>query len=404
MRVETLVESRTQIVAMSHEEAEELRAVGRRLASNATWWGSEAGPVDRSVLHCSPHAPGQWSVRVNEAVGIVATRSLQLVVEPKIPTPHLLYLFAASGRFPRLDTQRVQASVSESLWELVAAWFVAAMETVLRRGLMRDYHDTTEPTRFIRGRLDVPDAARTYYTGRTSFLCHFEEFGFDTPLNRVLKAACRVVLTNQLLDGNIRRRATRIANRLDEVADLRANDLRATTDRKTSHYRDAHLLAQHVIRSSGRYLSHGDATSWAFLIRTPEMVEDGLLKVLSDRCQEWDIYKRGIQLGASAMTLNPDIVVEGGLAVADVKYKLTTGEWNRADLYQAVAFATGYRTPFAAIVDFRVPDAPALPTVPVGDTTVVELSWPADPSLTPDEAAASLARLFSTWLYGLCAA
>ena len=391
-------------MTMEQEDALELQAVGRRLASNATWWGSELGPVDRTVLRCTPHAPGEWSVRVNDAVGIIATSRLQLVVEPKIPTVHLLYLFGESGRFPRLDPQRVQASVDEPLWELIAEWFMTAMEGVLRRGLIRDYHETNESIRFIRGRLDVPDAARTYYAGRTSFLCHFEEFGFDTPLNRVLKAACRVVRTSRLLKPEVRRRATQITNRLDEVSDLRPADLRVRTERKTHHYSDAHLLAQHVIRSVGRYLSHGDGPSWAFLIRTPEMVEDGLLKVLSNRCGEWSIYKRGIQLGGSTMTLNPDIVVEGGMAVADVKYKLASREWNRGDMYQVVTFAAGYRTPFGAVVDFRESATPPLPTVQVGETSVAQLSWPADGSLSPDAAAARLANSFSTWLQGLRAA
>lgn len=404
MRVEHLVESRPRIVAMSHEEAEELQAVGKRLASKATWWGAEVGPVGGTVLRCTPEGPDQWTVRVSEAIGIVAIPGLQLVVEPKIPTPHLLFLFAESGHFPRLDVQRVQASMSDSLWELVAEWFVTATELVVRRGLIRDYHDTQESVRFIRGRLDVPDATRAYYAGRTAFLCRFEEFGFDMPLNRMLKAAGRVVMTSQLLNEEVRRRATRITNRLDDVGDLRRSDLRAQVERKTRHYRDAHLLAQHVIRSSGRSLSHGTASSWAFLIRTPEMIEEGLRKVLSERCTEWTIYKKGIQLGSTAMTLNPDIVVESGMAVADVKYKLAKAEWNRSDLNQIVTFAAGYRTLCGAIVNFREPDTSPLPMVPVGDTTVVELSWPADASLKPEEAASRLAGAFSTWLGGLRAA
>jgi hypothetical protein len=37
------------------------------------------------------------------------------------------------------------------------------------------------------------------------------------------------------------------------------------------------------------------------------------------------------------MTLNPDIVVDDGSAIADVKYKLAGEDWNRSDLYQAGA-------------------------------------------------------------------
>ena len=38
--------------------------------------------------------------------------------------------------------------------------------------------------------------------------------------------------------------------------------------------------------------------------------------------------------------------------VADVKYKLQGTGWDESDLYQAVAFATGYKSDRAAIVSF----------------------------------------------------
>ena len=214
VQVKYLVETREQVIAMSDGQADELRAVGKRLAK--MWWGAEEASTEHSVLRCNPKGPGEWFVHVNDAIGMIAIEGLQLIVKPKIPIPHLLYLFAESGRFPRLDTERrIQASAGESLLELVVEWFVTAMETVLRRGLIRDYHDTTESIPFVRGRLDVPDTTRTHLLGRTSFLCHFEEFGFDTPLNRVLKAACQIVMTNQIVRPDVRARATRIANRLD---------------------------------------------------------------------------------------------------------------------------------------------------------------------------------------------
>ncbi len=104
------------------------------------------------------------------------------------------------------------------------------------------------------------------------------------------------------------------------------------------------------------------------------------------------------------MTINPDIVVEGDLAIADVKYKLSTGALDRADFNQIVTFATGYRTPFAAIVDFREPDARPLPTVQIGEMTLAQLSWTAGPMNAPEQAASRLAGSFSNWLRGLRAA
>ena len=39
------------------------------------------------------------------------------------------------------------------------------------------------------------------------------------------------------------------------------------------------------------------------------------------------------------MTFNPDLVFDNGLAVGHVKYKLSTGEWDRTDPYKVLAFA-----------------------------------------------------------------
>ena len=134
------------------------------------------------------------------------------------------------------------------------------------------------------------------------------------------------------------------------------------------------------------------------------MIEEGLRKLLSERCQGWTIRKGQLALGSTSMTLNPDIIVDNGIAVADVKYKLAGSEWKRSDLYQVVTFAAGYRSPFAAIVDFRPPEVSPLPLVPVGDTSVIQLSWIADRSLEPDAVASTLAATFSDWLASVRAA
>lgn len=406
MRVEHLIESQVQNIAMSEAEATDLQVLGKTLASQSVWWGApQAAPEDRTVIRCNrANKPDTWSVRVNEAIGIVAIPGLQLIIKPKIPTPHLFYLFEKSGQFPRLEQRQVEASIGDSLLELVAEWFVSAAELVLRRGLMRDYHETSQTIPFLRGRLDVPDAIRNYYAGRTDYRCNFENFGLDTPLNRVLKAAAREVLTNQLLrrKSDLRKRATRITNRLTEVGRFQPSDLRTPIDRRTHYYRSVNLLAQQLLCSNGRHLSHGNAVSHTFLIRTPEMIEEGLRKVLKERCTERTIYKKGIK--ASSITFNPDIVIDDGSAIADVKYKLATNAWSRPDFNEVVTFAVAYRATHAAIVNFRSSDTSALPDERVGNKTVVELSWPIDGSISPDTAASEIAGAFSRWMQKLALA
>src|SRR5687768_17410635 len=113
-------ESQPTSMSLTASQAAALQAAGQRLASNAQWWGGDDVPPQRTVIRCEPIYDGRWEVTVVDAVGLIAVGTdLQIRVVPKIPSAHLLYLFAASGRFPRLDQESGLVGRSESLWELV---------------------------------------------------------------------------------------------------------------------------------------------------------------------------------------------------------------------------------------------------------------------------------------------
>jgi 5-methylcytosine-specific restriction endonuclease McrBC regulatory subunit McrC len=254
----------------------------------------------------------------------------------------------------------------------------------------------------IRGRVDLLAAASAVYQGRLEFSCEFDEFTTDTPLNRLIKAAARAVAASPLLDWPPRRRALALMARMDEVGELRRGDEAVPLERRTGHYRDAAQLGRHVLRNQGRVFAHGEAIAWTFLIPTPMIVEEGVRVTLKEGLVDrWEVQKKGIQLVGSKLTFTPDLVFGDRLAVSDVKYKLLGAEWNRVDLYQALAFATAYRTTRAAIVGFRVPAITPLPSLHVGDTDVAELTWVADPEQEPDVVAAALVEATEQWLDSL---
>ena len=53
-------------------------------------------------------------------------------------------------------------------------------------------------------------------------------------------------------------------------------------------------------------------------IRTPEMVERGLLGILVDHLGPARVWKGHHQLAGSTLTFNPDLVFDGGRAIGDV--------------------------------------------------------------------------------------
>ena len=399
MRTQAIVESTRTLVELDSAEVALLRSMGQRLASRKGWWGQDADDeVDRTIIRVEGAEGGRWWVRVSDAVGMIRVGQTQLLVEPKIPTSHLLYLLGLSGEFPRLDEQRAATQTSNSLWALVSEWFVAATERVLRRDLLRDYEAERDELVAVRGRIDPQATAGNFYSGRLDFSCEFDEFGLDTPLNRILKAAAGAVSASPLLRADVRRRAQRLLGRMDNVGDVQTTDWRVGTDRRSGHYADAVMLGRHVLQGQGRTLAHGSELAWSFLIRTPEMVESGIRAALVNALGRDRVTKTGRAAVGSTMTFTPDLVFDGGRAIGDVKYKLSSGDWDRNDLNQVVTFARAFRTDIAAIIRFRTPEVATRSDIRVGDTVVRELAWVADPELPPAEASRSLTSAVENWL------
>jgi 5-methylcytosine-specific restriction enzyme subunit McrC len=401
VRTETLVESRASTLRLTDAEASALAEAGVRLAvqSGHRRADDELDQDDRTMIECV-RAPGQdWRVVVRNAIGVVSVcNSLQLLVQPKIPTDHLLYLFEAAGSLPRLSSELAHLQVGDSFLELIARWFLGLVQQVLRSDLLRDYTPTADELVMIHGAIEPLETARHHYSGRMTFQCDFDEFGPDTPLNRLLKAAARVVVRNSLIQEETRRDAQRVLQRFDDVGDLQPRDTLAAIDRRSAHYSDALALAKHILSATGRSLEPGSQRVWTFLIRTPDLVEDGLRRLLVTRFGSHMIDQWPAVIVGSRRTLNPDLVIADARAVADVKYKVASEELNRGDLFQAVAFATGFACDHAAIIGFRVGPAPPYARLGVGRVDVHFISWRADPELSAIEAARYFLDDVNTWL------
>lgn len=230
--------------------------------------------------------------------------------------------------------------------------------------------------------------------------CEYEEFDVNSPLNRILRHGVRLVLSSPCTNRDLRRRAALLSARLDGVGEFDFSDLRATPDRRTRHYKDAIILAKHLIHSIGRHLGAGLASAWTFLVPTPALVEDGIREVLKSRLgNQVHIEKRGRQLVGSTMTLNPDLVFDHGREVGDVKYKLLGKDWARADLYQLTTFAEGYGSDRGLLVGFSPSNKLVPPDVQIGDIHLTVASWPTDRELSPDDAAQQLSEQIRSWKF-----
>ena len=305
--------------------------------------------------------------------------------------------------FPRLDEGELGAAAGGSLWELVARWYLVASERLLRQDLLRDYQEAADWLPVVRGRVDAARTARALGDGAYRGTVRIRGLRRGHPLNRTLREAAHIVgASPALLAWSDRRRALAIAARIDEVGPFRA----ATSGRGPTGEPDtigtAVGLARHVIAGHGRTIEAGSEVAWTFLIRTPEMVEEGVRAVLTRGWLGGGPWpSKGANWSGSAMTVNPISVFGGGRPSADVKYNCSATDWKRADLYQAVAFAAAFGTRTAALVGFRPGGTEPGRRVRFGEVEVRELAWDTDPCMTPLEAGDRLADDARRWLEGL---
>lgn len=400
MKTERLIESIASTVTLSDTQADELRRMGRALASQKQWWGAsnDADAPDRNVVRCERLAGARHTVRVTDAIGAIGLGDLQLIIAPKIPLPHLLYLLVESKQIPRSVYERSNLGPDDNFLSVIARWFVHTCEALLRRGLVSDYGRITGDLPCVRGRIHTVRTAHSVLAGRPVIHCEFDQFGEDTSLNRVLKAAALRLLGLAGMPLDLRERCRRIHHRLSDAGDLRRADLGVRPDALTRRYRDAHTLALAILASTGLSMEEGDRSTWTFLFRTPEAVEEGLRNSLQAHLQPaWKVEKTAkILLGDRKRSLNPDLVFGDNQAVGDVKYRLTAdGEIRRGDLNQVTTFATGYHAKRATVIAFGACETGE--EVHVGPVQVNGFNWSAEDA-TPADAAASLAEKVRRWL------
>jgi 5-methylcytosine-specific restriction endonuclease McrBC regulatory subunit McrC len=222
--------------------------------------------------------------------------------------------------------------------------------------------------------------------GRPVVHCRYDELSDDAPMNRVVKAACVAVGASTAVPASLSARARRAAVRLADVGPLQPNDGDAQVDRVNNSYARVYPLALLVLQGLGLSPSSGRHRGAAFLLRTPELIEDGLRSVIRDALPDTVVTKRRFLLGNTGLSMNPDVVFGLNEAVGDVKYRYLKKDWNRADLNQVVAFAAAARCGSALLVGFAADAAMALPRdVPVGDIRVRCLAWIADAAAGIDE-------------------
>lgn len=395
-----LTESVESLIALDPHQARALEGLAKELASSKDWWGAtdqDEGP-DRKVISIRPHGEGQYLCTIRNAVGVVALKGLRIFSEPKIPMDHFVYI-AKHSLFADGRTVNAETSVGDgqSFLDLISIWLVVSVANVVRGGLSRDYELQDDPIPYVRGRLDAVRTSLNFFRGNLEICAEYEERTPNSPENRILATALRLVRPDLLSDPELSRTLSQLGRAFEDIDFALASDLQIPNRNFPARYRRSIDLAKSVIRHAGISLSAGNRSAQSFLVRTPNLIEDGIRQILNKWLAPIPVRAGARILQPTTLRVNPDLLVARPPFTADVKYKRFASTWDRRDLAQSVFFAESFRSPIAAVIGFSNRKT-TLPVVPVGRISVTPIAWDISEGTSPENSADQIIEQMYEWV------
>jgi len=138
-----------------------------------------------------------------------------------VPIENIYYLLCyAWDRLKAPDTAEVSAVANNRIENLLAKVLVEGVSKLVRCGLDRGYVADDQVARRIRGKLLVSQSLKRslFETGRAE--CRVDEFSYDVPHNRVIKAALAELSRLDGVDESLRIKLLQHRRLLAEVSDV----------------------------------------------------------------------------------------------------------------------------------------------------------------------------------------
>lgn len=311
---------------------------------------------------------GDGSTRTTQWVGVIQVPGLQVEVLPKIDEGketearnNLLYMLSVAGQVPMRDRDVARlANRKVPLSEILAAIFADRLRRELLRGPERAYIRREDNLRRFKGKLLIAQQVLRNAAHRERFFCRFDEFSEDTLMNRIFRAACRVLLDSTHTPST-QDRLRHCLLLLDDVEDVFVHKEmldRVTITRQNERFADVIRFCRLILQERSPEVRFGRERSFSLLFDMNRVFEDFvaafLKKQVIPHLDGYHLYSQAknrqrclMKSGEEdVLLLRPDILIEaaGRQFVLDTKWKqLADSKIERNDLYQIYAYTKRYR-------------------------------------------------------------
>lgn len=351
---------------------------------------------------------GLWKLLPCGKVGAVQIGDLLVEVKPKdkIGISQILFLLSYA-KDPGFRPDNIEAKQTSDLWSALGESLARLSERATMRGVLQGYVSQDEALRTVRGRIRMSDQV----TRRPGLLfpieVTYDEFTVDIPENQILRSAVRRMLAIPRLDTGVRRRLAHLDHQLMDASPLIRGDRLPvwTPSRLNARYVPALRLAEIILQDMVAEASTGKIQVASFIVDMAKVFEDFVTVALAEALRKHPgrtraqypafLDEKPEQTGVLRMRIKPDIVheIDGKPAlIFDAKYKAATvsGQYQNADHYQILAYATAMGRPDAWLV-YAGPGQPSQRRVRNSEIFIHE--YPVDLSGTPSEILARVESL-----------
>lgn len=316
---------------------------------------------------------GEAMLSASQYVGAVQIGSLTVEVLPKVEGIDgttmrrnlVAMLSVAYGLQVSVGEAASVATQRFGLLEFLVRLFANRLFAELHRGLVRRYEAREENLSVLRGRILIGEQIRRNQAVPERFYCGFEEFTEDNPLNRILKAALRLLLAfSRNMDNQ--RSLGELLLAFEGIADVDRRSLpwdEIRIDRLNARYLPCLNLASLFLRQTPPDVTAGSTGGLSVFFDMNVLFEEyvgrvaaGVLRPLGFdvRLQDKRRYLVYDEVAErDAFLLKPDIVgrvAERPVWIIDTKWKELSQQEakegvSQTDMYQMYAYAQRYECP-----------------------------------------------------------
>ncbi|MWW23150.1 McrC family protein [Algibacter lectus] len=275
-------------------------------------------------------------VKFNQYVGVIQVDGLTIEINPKADKDDddnkwkgvLLKMLQACGKLKAESSGAAHVKKQHlNLLEVYFELYLLEVESLVRKGLIKQYRKQTQNTKALKGKLEFAGHISKNIIHKERFYTTHQVYDSNHFLHQVLQKALTIV--TQFANGSrLQDLANRVQLNFPEVDNkiITAKELNAIhLNRKSNGYNNALELARLIILNYSPDISSGKEKMLSLLFDMNELWETYILKQLQKECVGTDIKVSGQESKSfwGSNSLRPDIVLRQGekTIIIDTKWK-----------------------------------------------------------------------------------